>query len=437
MITALPRQHRSLLLLFLSVGALLSGPLLSQDATPPASPAPPVVLPPASSGADRLPGVALAEGITQITGVAISPLLGVCGVGTWQYFSSTPEQRLALPWFCHPLAWGIGFGILSLGLLKDVFGAALPAILKKPLDLVELFEDKLSALVASAAFLPFLTSELMSRFGSTRIESTTETSALATTGLAAITPAILEAPGYLALLILPFSLIAFFAVWLTSHSLNVLLLLSPFSILDLFLKVSRVLVLGAMGLLYFISPLLAAILCGIVIAIAIYLAPRSFRLCVFGTVMSVDFLRSLIRKGAGSGKTRAFLARQSSAILPARTFGTLTRNNQGRIVFSSRFLLVGPRRILTLPVGENLSMQKGFLFPSVRVRLDDSEKTDTLLHLLPRHRHDLEAVAATLGIGAIHDHYVGRGVAAMKRWVDETFHSGGRLIGTQDNSTSP
>ncbi len=431
-----PQRRRALsALIFLSLAAFLLVPATAQE-TSPALPILPNTTTP-SSGADRLPGVAIAEGITQITGVAISPLLGVCGVGTWQYFSASPEERLALPWFCHPMAWGIGFGILSLGLLKDVFGAALPAILKKPLDLVELFEDKLSALVASAAFLPFLSSQLTTHFGATRIESTADTSsALSTMGLAAITPAILEAPGYLALLILPFSLIAFFAVWLTSHSLNVLLLLSPFSILDLFLKVSRGLMLGFMGLLYFISPVLAAILCGIVIAIAIYLAPRSFRLCVFGTLMSVDFLRSLTRKRSKSGKTRAFLARQGSATLPARTFGTLNRNEQGRIVFSSRFLLIGPARVLTLPEGEKLSMQKGLLFPSVRVRLGDSEKTDTLLHLLPRHRHDLEAVAATLGVVSIHDHYVGRGVASMKRWATETF-SRRALPGPGDSTIIP
>lgn len=376
-------------------------------------------LPPESK---HLPGVALAEGITQITGVAISPLLGVCGVGTWQYFKATPEERPSLPWFCHPLAWGIGFGILGLCLLKDLFGSAMPAILKKPFDLIELFEDKLSALVASAAFIPFMTGQITEHFtAKSHAPGTAISSSLSDSTLAVIPPVIAETPLLMIVLILPLSLIAFFAVWLTSHSLNVLLLLSPFSILDLFLKASRMLVLGLMGLLYLISPVLAAILCGIVIVIAIYLAPRSFRLCVFGTVMSVDFLRSLLWKEAGSGKARAFLAREGSAFLPARTFGTLKRNDEGRIIFSSRFLLLGPSRILTLPESRKLSMQKGLLFPSVRFLPDGTEKTETLLHLLPRHRHDIEAVAATLGIGAIHDHFVGRGIKAITCWAAETF----------------
>lgn len=406
------------LALFLFPATLLLPPVIAQNGStePPHAPVP------LHSDEVHLPGVALAEGITQITGVAISPLLGVCGVGTWQYFKASPEERLSLPWFCHPLAWGIGFGILALCLLKDLFGSAMPAILKKPFDLIELFEDKLSALVASAAFIPFMTGQLSDHFTAKGPAAGTAISSTLSDSTLAMIPAVFaEAPLLLIVLILPLSLIAFFAVWMTSHSLNVLLLFSPFSILDLFLKVFRMLVLGFMGLLYFISPVFAAILCGIVIAFAIYLAPRSFRLCVFGTVMSVDFLRSLLWKEAGSGRTRAFLAREGSALLPARTFGTLRRSDEGRIIFSSRFLLFGPARIFTLPENQKLSMQKGLLFPSVRVRPDGAEKTETLLHLLPRHRHDIEAVAATLGIGAIHDHYVGQGIKAITRWLAEVF----------------
>ena len=416
------------ILVSLSFAVSLLAPAAAQDISP-ALPVPP--LPPANT--DRLPGVALAEGITQITGVAISPMLGVCGVGTWRYFTSTPEERLSLPWFCHPLAWGIGLGLLSLCLIKDLVGTAMPAMLKKPLDVIELFEGKLSAIIASAAFIPFITSEITKHFAAKGSPvSAGISSALSSEGLAMASPILANAPLLMLSLLLPISLIAFFAVWLTSHSLNVLLLLSPFSILDLLLKAARVFLLGCMGLLYFIQPVIAAILCGILIAMALYLAPRTFRVCVFGTVMSVDFIRSLIWKGAGSGKTRAFLARQGSPTLAERSFGTLTQNEEGRIHFSSRILLIGPRRNLILPEAGQLSMQKGFIFPSVRVRLAGSEKTDTLLHLLPRHRHDLEAVAATLGIAAIHDHFVGRGVKAASRWMSESFRGNRELIETRD-----
>src|SRR5687768_10667588 len=109
---------------------------------------------------NTLPGVALAEGISQITGVAISPLLGVSAVGAWRYYRTPAALRERLPWFCHPVAWGFGLGLLALCFLKDLFGTATPALLKKPLDLLELFENKVSGLVASAAIVPLIAAQM-------------------------------------------------------------------------------------------------------------------------------------------------------------------------------------------------------------------------------------------------------------------------------------
>ncbi|MDB3941696.1 hypothetical protein N9406_12115, partial [Verrucomicrobiales bacterium] len=67
---------------------------------------------------DRLPGVALAEGVSQLTGVAVSPLLGVSIIGTWKYFTTPEELRDTLPWICHPIFWCIGFGVLLLCFFK-------------------------------------------------------------------------------------------------------------------------------------------------------------------------------------------------------------------------------------------------------------------------------------------------------------------------------
>src|SRR5206468_2866709 len=113
---------------------------------------------------ERLPGVDFAEGISQITGVAISPLLGVSSVGAWRYYRTPEAKRHLLPWFCHPYVFGFGFAILGLCFLKDFFGTAAPPLIKKPFDMAELFENKLSALVASAAFVPFIASQMAQHF---------------------------------------------------------------------------------------------------------------------------------------------------------------------------------------------------------------------------------------------------------------------------------
>ena len=108
-----------------------------------------------------LPGVALTQGITEITGVAISPLLGVSSVGAWRYWKTPAAGRASLPWYAQPWAWGTGLALLVLCFLKDSLGTAVPGVLKKPFDMVELFENKASALVASGAFVPLVAQEMV------------------------------------------------------------------------------------------------------------------------------------------------------------------------------------------------------------------------------------------------------------------------------------
>ena len=51
---------------------------------------------------DRLPGVDLADGLSQTTGIAISPLLGVTVMGVWRYYKTPESQRAQLPWYNSP-----------------------------------------------------------------------------------------------------------------------------------------------------------------------------------------------------------------------------------------------------------------------------------------------------------------------------------------------
>lgn len=72
-----------------------------------------------ASGAS-LPGISLAEGISEVTGVAISPLLGISSVGAWKYWHTETTARARLPWYCQPWAWGSGLGLILLCFCKDL-----------------------------------------------------------------------------------------------------------------------------------------------------------------------------------------------------------------------------------------------------------------------------------------------------------------------------
>src|SRR5688572_4678107 len=112
---------------------LLSLPLLAQSLVKPAA------------KSTKTPGLELAALATQVTGIAISPLLGVSAVGAYRYFQAdTPEEKAALPWFASPSFWLLGALIVAATALKDGFGATLPPGWKKPLDIAETIENKVS-----------------------------------------------------------------------------------------------------------------------------------------------------------------------------------------------------------------------------------------------------------------------------------------------------
>src|SRR6266545_7952096 len=59
----------------------------------------------ANPSSKNTPGVELAQTLSTVTGVAISPLLGVGAVGAWKYYHTPPEKRARLPWFAQPAFW--------------------------------------------------------------------------------------------------------------------------------------------------------------------------------------------------------------------------------------------------------------------------------------------------------------------------------------------
>lgn len=109
----------------------------------------------AAAANKTVPGQQIAQTISLITGVAISPLMGVGAVGAWEYFHArTPEQKAKLHWFANPYFWVPALLLVACCFVKDTAGTAMPAVLKKPFDVAETIEHKISGLVATGAFVP-------------------------------------------------------------------------------------------------------------------------------------------------------------------------------------------------------------------------------------------------------------------------------------------
>jgi hypothetical protein len=352
---------------------------------------------------EYLPGVALSQGITEITGVAISPLLGVSSVGAWRYWKAPAEARESLPWYAQPWAWGTGFAILALCFLKDSLGTAVPGVLKKPFDMVELFENKASALVASGAFVPLVAAEMAKHLEAER-------GAVPAASLAGETMAFIN----LSWLMIPGAVMAFLLVWICSHAINVLIILSPFSTVDAALKLMRMSLLAMIGVIYAIAPWMAAALCVVLILVAAWLAPAAMRLAIFGARFAADILLPWRGKRRATPDNPHVFTLGRLAGLPPRTGGRLVLMDDGTAVFRYRRWCVLDVRTIPLPDGVR-QVEKGIFSPSLVHGRGAAEAT--LLLFLPRYRGHEEKVVEHLKFQGVRDHPAARGLAALKEWL--------------------
>lgn len=358
---------------------------------------------------EHLPGIALAQTITEVTGVAISPLLGVSAVGAYRYWEAEPTARAGLPWYCQPWAWGTGLALLGLIFLKDTVGAAAPALLKKPFDFLELFEDKLSALVASAAFVPMLATAaaVMNEASPPAAGLEPLGGGFAAAGFAA------TVSWWKTALYVPLCLGVFFVVWLSSHAINVLIALSPFGAVDVVLKLARVGLLALVAGGAWLNPWLGLAICLPIILLAWLVSGWAWRLTVFGTLCGWDILlfrRARLDEAKG---VDAFLARKLGN-LPVRTRGRLRRTPEGGLVFHVRpWLLLPGRSHRPEPATDGLV--RGLLFPCVTSRnANGAERNEFFLR--PSLREESEAAARLLGLARVRDGALRGGWKSARAW---------------------
>jgi hypothetical protein len=364
---------------------LLSLPLLAQSVAKPAEPK-----------AARTPGLELAAMATQVTGIAISPLLGVSAVGAYQYFQAdTPEQKTALPWFANPAFWAVGLLAVAAVAAKDAAGATLPPGWKKPLDILETIENKASGLVAAGAVIPSLVT-----FGSKLIMDSAgfgDTVVIHTGGLAMLPVAAIDTGWLLSLLMVPLSVVVFGVVWLTGHAINVLILLSPWGAIDAVLKGLRSSLLGLVTATAWIDPVVGATLSVLIIVIAYFTAGWAFRLMTFGTVFCWDFFtmrRKRFKLYADGNKV--FTGAEFEGV-PPRTYGRLHQAADGALTLKFRPWLVLPVREVPVP-REGLVVGRGVFYSEVLGHDPKADKNRTLLLLPPRYLGHEELFARTYHI---------------------------------------
>ena len=356
-----------------------------------------------STGSKPTPGVEIAQAISTITGVAISPLLGVGAIGAWKYYQAPADKRASLPWFAQPWFWAPALILVTAVFLKDTAGTALPTALKKPLDVAEVFENKISALVAAGAFIPLIATFAESAGGDgTRLYQDTM--------LATFSPS-----AAWNLITVPLAIAAFFVVWMVAHVINVLIIVSPFTTVDAALKSVRLLILSSVTLTSFANPYVGAAWALLIIIVCYFLSGWALRLTVFGTVFAWDFLTFRSSRSRPDDANWVFTARAMEKT-PIRSFGRLVRNENGRLVLRHRPWLILPAKQFVLPEA-TYAVGRGLFYPEI---LHVEPKSNhAILTLPPRycgHEDELNRIYGLAGVQNV-------GMKALWDWVRGTFRS--------------
>jgi hypothetical protein len=164
----------------------------------------------------------------------------------------------------------------------------------------------------------------------------------------------------------------------------------------------------------FINPWMGAAWALVILLFSYLIAGWSFRLSHFGIVFLWDFFTGRKRRfQPDSQANKMFLGRKMEKV-PTRTYGKLTRNDLGELVFHYRPWLILAPRTLVLPVG-NYETGRG-LFYSEILRIE-GDSARTVLLLPPRYLGHEEAVTQLYHFGGTRD----VGVRAAWAWFKSLF----------------
>ncbi len=363
-----------------------------------------------ASTSDHSPAAPLAAAVSTVTGIAISPLLGTGAYGAYQWMAAKDDAaRAALPWYAHWSFFGPALLLVAACATKDAFGAVVPPGLKKPLDVLELVENKVTGLVAAGAVVPFTMASVSKMMVGGKALAVG--AAVVPSGLAMVQVGAIDFSWLLNILTVPFGLAVFAFVWMASHAINVLILLSPWGAIDAALKGARTALLGLLTIAATINPWVGAMLSLVVIVVAYLVAGWAFRLTIFGSVFCWDFLSGRKNRFAPKENDNWMFAGGNLPGVPVRTYGRLVQRTEGGLEFVYHPWLWLPVKIAKISADKaSLAVGKGFFISSVL-----ANETDTLFLLPPRYRgHEDTLARAYLMGGGVRDAGLRKAWNAMK-----------------------
>jgi hypothetical protein len=370
-------------------------------------------------------GEKVSTALATVTSAAISPLLGVCAIGAWQYYHTPKEQRDQLPLIQKPKFWVPIIVLLLLIFIKDTFGGFAPLI-KKPLDAAEVLFVNHAALVLVA--FPFVLNQVSRVMGFTSWKGLLSY-LLSGPVVYATTP---EMSGMhhavsvaTALLYTVVGVVVTFVVWLVGHAFDVLAMISPFPFLDFLLKAVRNSIFAVLAVTALLSPRIGLLLSLGVIVVSFLIFGWALRMAFFGTVFAWSLLRVFLmearEKVERGDRVKAFTARVGK--LPRRTYGHLSLADDGTLLFRYRRLLFGPQNTIKIGRAGSFSVAQGVFFPTVIEPIESTGKHHVTFRLLPTYRGAEENIRSCLAFGEVRDLRWTKGLRAFWKFVTDDTES--------------
>lgn len=369
-------------------------------------------------------GQTISTAVATVTGTAISPLVGVCAIGIFDYFRTPEDLRGQLPLYEKPKFW-IPIGILLLLIfLKDTVGGFAPLI-KKPLDAIEVLMLNKASLILIG--FPIVFHEVAKIMG---LNSVNQLFSLVVPRILPVVYAAnadvgssVRAAGdaLLGVILIVVGIITMFVVWMLGETFDVLALLSPFPFLDFLFKAARNGVFLVLAIATLISREAGLTISLAIILFSFVLARWAFRLLVFGTVFSWGILRVMgfsSQKIPEQGDTvSAFSAGVKG--LPRRTYGWLRLEPDGTLAFRHRSWLVGPVRTENLGPSSNFEVGRGLFFPNIIRPAAKNGGFSIVFRLSPSYRGSEEAMQSALNLATVRDIRGSKGLRSFWKWVSE------------------
>jgi hypothetical protein len=366
-------------------------------------------------------GESVTKALATVTSTAISPLVGVSVMGAWQYWKTPKESRGQLPFFDKPYFWASVMVLLVLIFIKDTFGGFAPLI-KKPLDAVEVLLVNHASLILIV--FPVVLNQVAQVMGAPSIKSLFSQMFSGPVVYAATVDAGAWHSKFSAATAVLYVIVGFAitgVVWLLGHCFDVLALISPFPFVDFLLKAVRNVIFAVLLGTSIVSPHLGLLLSLIVIVVSFLAFGWALRLSFFGALYATSLLVLLLfdwRERPGSdGRVRAFSAGIKGA--SNRTYGKLSRSDDGSLIFTRRRLLIGPEKKVVVGRANGFSVGRGIFHPTVVEPIESAGKHRVVFRLLPTYRGAEEEIRAVLACAAVEDLRWSKGLASFWKFVTE------------------